>query len=230
VQLRVGVELGERDERSGRIVEQVIGEVVRRVFGVGDPSLVYRTSMRASSSSSMSTAQEEWGSTERARGLITRSVERGTPVYDFAERLRAPHSHRCGTLIGGRAAGPAQPRLAVASREPRANRASDSEDDENATAQGMTWGEKNDAVFVYYSAIQMDGYRTLEEGQRVEFDVGPGKKGHEAQNVRLAWFTRPVESEARFDTGLRWVTRRAAQPYARDLDPGPRRWACTHAG
>ena len=41
-------------------------------------------------------------------------------------------------------------------------------------------------VFVHYSAIQMDGYRTLDEGQRVEFDVGPDKKGHEAQNVRLA--------------------------------------------
>jgi CspA family cold shock protein len=40
-------------------------------------------------------------------------------------------------------------------------------------------------VFVHYSAIQMPGYRTLEEGQRVEFDVGPGKKGEEAQNVRI---------------------------------------------
>jgi CspA family cold shock protein len=39
-------------------------------------------------------------------------------------------------------------------------------------------------VFVHYSAIQTSGYRTLEEGQRVEFDVGPGKKGEEAQNVR----------------------------------------------
>ena len=40
-------------------------------------------------------------------------------------------------------------------------------------------------VFVHYSAIQMGGYRSLEEGQRVEFDVGPGKKGEEAQNVRV---------------------------------------------
>ncbi len=40
-------------------------------------------------------------------------------------------------------------------------------------------------MFVHYSAIQMNGYRTLEEGQRVEFDVGPGKKGEEAQNVRV---------------------------------------------
>ena len=40
-------------------------------------------------------------------------------------------------------------------------------------------------VFVHYSAIQMPGYRTLDEGQRVEFDTGPGQKGEEAQNVRI---------------------------------------------
>ncbi len=41
-------------------------------------------------------------------------------------------------------------------------------------------------VFVHFSNIQGTGYRTLEEGQRVEFDVGPGKKGEEAQNVRIS--------------------------------------------
>ena len=40
-------------------------------------------------------------------------------------------------------------------------------------------------LFVHHSAIQGSGYRTLEEGQAVEFDVGPGRKGEEAQNVRL---------------------------------------------
>jgi cold shock protein len=49
---------------------------------------------------------------------------------------------------------------------------------------GFIEREDNDDVFVHYSAIQTSGYRTLEEGQRVEFDVGPGKKGEEAQNVR----------------------------------------------
>jgi CspA family cold shock protein len=39
-------------------------------------------------------------------------------------------------------------------------------------------------VFVHYSNIQGTGYRTLEEGQKVEFDVAPGRKGDEAQNVR----------------------------------------------
>jgi CspA family cold shock protein len=39
-------------------------------------------------------------------------------------------------------------------------------------------------VFVHHSQIQMTGYRALEEGQSVEFDVAPGRKGEEAQNVR----------------------------------------------
>lgn len=39
-------------------------------------------------------------------------------------------------------------------------------------------------VFVHYSAIEGKGYRSLQEGQSVEFEVGPGRKGEEAQHVR----------------------------------------------
>ncbi len=39
-------------------------------------------------------------------------------------------------------------------------------------------------VFVHYTAIQMDGYRSLDEGQKVEFDVRQGPKGLQAANVR----------------------------------------------
>ena len=39
-------------------------------------------------------------------------------------------------------------------------------------------------VFVHYSEIQGKGFRTLEENQRVEFEVGQGTKGPQAQNVR----------------------------------------------
>ncbi|HUC05798.1 MAG TPA: cold-shock protein [Acidimicrobiales bacterium] len=39
-------------------------------------------------------------------------------------------------------------------------------------------------VFVHYSSISGNGYRSLEEGQQVEFDVADGRKGPEAQNVR----------------------------------------------
>jgi len=38
-------------------------------------------------------------------------------------------------------------------------------------------------VFVHYSAIQIDGYKTLEEGQAVEFDVVEGSRGQQAANV-----------------------------------------------
>jgi CspA family cold shock protein len=39
-------------------------------------------------------------------------------------------------------------------------------------------------VFVHHSAIQMTGYRSLQEGQQVEFEVQQGNKGLQAANVR----------------------------------------------
>lgn len=41
-------------------------------------------------------------------------------------------------------------------------------------------------LFVHHSAIQMQGYRDLSEGQRVEFEVTQGQKGMQASNVRSA--------------------------------------------
>ena len=49
---------------------------------------------------------------------------------------------------------------------------------------GFISRESGDDVFVHFSSIQGDGYKSLDEGQQVEFDVGPGKKGEEARNVR----------------------------------------------
>jgi CspA family cold shock protein len=49
---------------------------------------------------------------------------------------------------------------------------------------GFIEREDGDDVFVHYSNIAGDGYKSLDEGQRVEFDIGQGKKGDEAQNVR----------------------------------------------
>ncbi len=40
-------------------------------------------------------------------------------------------------------------------------------------------------VFVHYSAIETTGYKTLEEAQRVEFEITQGPKGPQAENVRL---------------------------------------------
>jgi CspA family cold shock protein len=40
-------------------------------------------------------------------------------------------------------------------------------------------------VFVHFSAITGDGYRNLEEDQKVEFDITQGQKGPQAENVRV---------------------------------------------
>ncbi len=48
---------------------------------------------------------------------------------------------------------------------------------------GFIGREDGEDVFVHFSAIQMDGYRTLEEGQRVEFTIEQGPKGLQAANV-----------------------------------------------
>ena len=50
---------------------------------------------------------------------------------------------------------------------------------------GFITRDEGKDVFVHYSSIQGDGFKSLSEGQRVEFDVAPGRKGEEAQNVRI---------------------------------------------
>ena len=48
---------------------------------------------------------------------------------------------------------------------------------------GFITGEDGKDVFVHYSAIQGDGFRTLDEGQAVEFDLTEGQRGMQASNV-----------------------------------------------
>ena len=50
---------------------------------------------------------------------------------------------------------------------------------------GFISREGAEDVFVHYSNIEGAGYRSLEEGQTVEFEIGEGRKGDEAQNVRV---------------------------------------------
>jgi len=50
---------------------------------------------------------------------------------------------------------------------------------------GFISREDGEDVFVHFSNIQGDGYKSLDEGQQVEFDLGPGRKGEEARNVRV---------------------------------------------
>jgi cold shock protein len=49
---------------------------------------------------------------------------------------------------------------------------------------GFIARQNGEDVFVHFSSIQSDGYRSLAEGQPVEFTVVRGKKGWQAENVR----------------------------------------------
>ena len=51
---------------------------------------------------------------------------------------------------------------------------------------GFIAPESGEDVFVHFSAIQSTGYRSLDEGQSVEFDITQGQKGPQAANVRPA--------------------------------------------
>ncbi len=48
---------------------------------------------------------------------------------------------------------------------------------------GFITTEEGNDVFVHFSQIQKDGFKTLEEGEEVEFDVVEGEKGLQAENV-----------------------------------------------
>lgn len=54
----------------------------------------------------------------------------------------------------------------------------------NAKGYGFIARESGDDVFVHYSAVEGDGFRSLEENQQVEFDVEQGPKGLQAAHVR----------------------------------------------
>jgi CspA family cold shock protein len=52
-----------------------------------------------------------------------------------------------------------------------------------AKGYGFIERDEGDDVFVHYSSIQMEGFKTLAEGQEVEFEVVQGTKGPQAENV-----------------------------------------------
>jgi len=55
----------------------------------------------------------------------------------------------------------------------------------NVKGFGFITRPDGDDIFVHYSNIEGDGYRSLEEGQAVEFELGEGRKGDEAKAVRI---------------------------------------------
>jgi CspA family cold shock protein len=56
----------------------------------------------------------------------------------------------------------------------------------NEKGFGFIEREEGDDVFVHFSQIQQDGYKSLEQGQRVSFEITEGPKGLQASEVRLA--------------------------------------------
>ena len=69
----------------------------------------------------------------------------------------------------------------------------------NAKGYGFIIEEgKTDDLFAHYSAIKMDGYKTLKAGQAVTFDIIQGPKGLHAVNIQTA----PVTTQPHSTTGL----------------------------
>ncbi len=63
----------------------------------------------------------------------------------------------------------------------------------NDKGYGFIEYKENEDVFVHYSAIELDGYKTLSEGQLVEFKLVETSKGYQALNVKLVKETANVK-------------------------------------
>jgi CspA family cold shock protein len=74
----------------------------------------------------------------------------------------------------------------------------------NAKGYGFLGREGGADVFVHYSSIQIDGYKSLKEGDEVEFDIIQGSKGPQAdQVVRLKDATSQADTTSRADAASR---------------------------
>ena len=71
----------------------------------------------------------------------------------------------------------------------------------NEKGYGFIEREGGEDVFVHFSAITMEGYKSLTEGQRVEFEVVQGPKGAQAANVTAIYLLRTSRTRGGLRTG-----------------------------
>jgi cold shock protein len=83
----------------------------------------------------------------------------------------------------------------------------------NEKGFGFIARESGDDVFVHYSAITMDGYKSLAEGQKVEFEVVEGPKGAQAANVTAV--AEPASAQSALAERAPQTPVRPASPVAR---------------
>ncbi len=57
---------------------------------------------------------------------------------------------------------------------------------DSAKGYGFIQTEEGNDVFVHYTGIEREGFKVLEEGQEVEFEISDGKRGPQATNVKTA--------------------------------------------
>ena len=77
----------------------------------------------------------------------------------------------------------------------------------DAKGYGFIEQDGGEDVFVHFSAIAMDGFKTLAEGQEVEFEIQTGAKGLHAANVQRVCFDPEVVGRStclRLPSGMRW--------------------------
>ena len=70
----------------------------------------------------------------------------------------------------------------------------------NAKGWGFISSSQGQDIFVHYSQIEGDGYRTLRQGDRVEYELKDGPRGQFAENVRLFAAVEPDASRRRLES------------------------------